>query len=106
MSMILNLLSLMLVSTNDFKNETVLRLQLYNLPANTNFYRILLYHRVSLSLKSRETSLRLTLKYSFFRKLFNRLSLESFFLEYSDFNHLIFLKISMTFSMTFLRHFL
>ena len=63
--MILNLLSLMLVSTNDFKNETVLRLQLYNLPANTNFYRILLYHRVSLSLKSRETSLRLTLKYSF-----------------------------------------
>ena len=64
----------MLVSTNDFKNETVLRLQLYNLPANTNFYRILLYHRVSLSLKSRETSLRLTLKYSFFRKLFKRLS--------------------------------
>ena len=74
MSMILNLLSLMLVSTNDFKNETVLRLQLYNLPANTNFYRILPYHRVSLSLKSRETSLRLTLKYSFFRKLFKRLS--------------------------------
>ena len=37
MSMILNLLSLMLVSTNDFKNETDLRLQLYNSPANADF---------------------------------------------------------------------
>ena len=97
----------MLVSTNDFKNETVLRLQLYNLPANTDFYRILLYHIVSLSLKSRETSLRLTLKYSFSESSLSvSHALESFFLEYSDFSHLIFLKISMTFSMTFLRNFL
>ena len=34
MSMILNLLSLMLGSTNNFKNETDLRLQLCNLPTN------------------------------------------------------------------------
>ena len=50
MSMILNLLSLMLVSTNDFKNETDLRLQLYNLPVNPGFimfYYIIESHSIS-----------------------------------------------------------
>ena len=65
-----------------------------------------LSYTVPRSLKSRETSLRLTLKLRFFKiTLSVSHALESF-LEYFDINYLIFPKISVTFSMTFLRHFL
>ena len=64
MSMILNLLSLMLVSTNSVKNETDLRLYSYNSTTNSDFIAFLPYYVISPSLKYHETSLRLTPEYS------------------------------------------
>ena len=52
MSMILNLLSLMLVSTNSVKNETDLRPYSYNSTTNADFIAFLPYYAVSSSLKS------------------------------------------------------
>lgn len=49
------ILSLMLVSTNNFKNETDLRLQLYDSPTMLILTHFALSHTVLLSLKSHET---------------------------------------------------
>ena len=54
----------MLVSTYSVKNETDFRLYSYNSTTNDDFIAFLPYYVVSPSLKSHETSLRLTPEYS------------------------------------------